>query len=145
MNRVIIRSVKEVDARLAYAKSVILRGLEGGPVVLEIKRETRTLEQNAKLWPMLTDVSRQVNWYGRNLSEQNWKDIFTAALKGSDTVPGIDGGFVVLGLHTSSLNKKAFSNLIELIYAFGAEKGVEWSEKSKATYDNYGHEYEHDN
>jgi hypothetical protein len=80
---------------------------------------------------MLTDVSRQVEWYGKKLTEWEWKDVFTAALKKSKVVPGIDGGFVVLGQHTSSMSKSDFSELIELIYSFGADKGVVWSDMEK--------------
>lgn len=99
--------------------------------VCRVSEPTRSLEQNSKLWPMLTDVSRQVEWYGKKLTEWEWKDVFTAALKKSKVVPGIDGGFVVLGQHTSSMSKSDFSELIELIYSFGADKGVVWSDMEK--------------
>jgi hypothetical protein len=90
--------------------------------------ETRTIPQNKHLWACLTDVSRQVTWYGRRLSQWAWKDIFTAARKKQDVVPGIDGGFVVLGEHTSRMSKAEMSELLELIYAFGAEHKVLWSD-----------------
>lgn len=96
--------------------------------VVQIKEETRSLDQNAKLWPMLQDISRQVEWYGQRLTDEEWKDVFTAALKKQKVVPGLDGGFVVCGQRTSKMGKKEFSDLIELMYAFGAERGVVWSE-----------------
>ncbi len=89
---------------------------------------TRTTDQNAKLWPMLHDVAQQVDWYGNRLSEDEWKDVFSAALKKQKVVPGLDGGFVVCGQRTSKMGKREFADLIELIYAFGAERGVAWSE-----------------
>lgn len=92
--------------------------------VVEVKPPTRTLEQNARLWAMLTDVSRQVNWYGRNLSAEEWKHVFSASLKRQDVVPGLDGGFVALGLSTSRMSKRELSDLMELISAFGAQHGV---------------------
>lgn len=89
----------------------------------------RTLDQNAKLWPMLTEVSRQVEWYGEHLSPDDWKDVFTASLRRARVVPGIDAGsFVVLGMRTSKMSKAEFSDLLEVIYAFGAQRGVTWSE-----------------
>ena len=93
-----------------------------------IGERTRTLDQNAKLWPMLHDVAQQVDWYGNRLSEDEWKDVFSAALKKQKVVPGLDGGFVVCGQSTSKMGKREFADLIELIYAFGAERGVAWSE-----------------
>jgi hypothetical protein len=98
--------------------------------VVMIKPATRTLDQNAKLWPMLEDVSRQVEWYGQHLTKEEWKDVFSAALKKQKAVPGIDGGFVVCGQSTSKMSKAEFSDLVELIYAFGAQHGVAWSEAS---------------
>lgn len=95
--------------------------------VVSIKAPTRSLMQNNRLWALLTDVSRQVEWYGRKLSPENWKDIFTAALKKQDVVPGIDGGFVVLGMSTSKMTKTEMVDLQELISAFGSERNVKWS------------------
>lgn len=92
--------------------------------VVEVKPATRTLDQNALLWPLLTELSAQVDWYGQKLTKEEWKDVMTAGLKRSRIVPGIDGGFVVLGLSTSKMDKKTFSELVELIYAFGAQHGV---------------------
>lgn len=97
-------------------------------MVVEIKEQTRNTSQNAKLWAMLSEVSRQVDWYGRKLTPENWKHVFTASLSKQDVVPGIDGGFVVLGKSTSSMSKREFGELIELIMAFGAERGVKFSE-----------------
>jgi len=92
---------------------------------------TRTLDQNSKLWPMLTDISKQVVWYGSKLTKEEWKDVLSAALKKQKVVPGIDGGFVVCGRHTSRMGKKEFSDMIELAYAFGSERDVKWSENCK--------------
>lgn len=96
--------------------------------VVSIKALTRSLMQNNRLWALLTDISRQVDWYGRKLSPENWKDVFTAALKKQDVVPGIEGGFVVLGMSTSKMTKQEMVDLQELISAFGAERHVKWTE-----------------
>jgi hypothetical protein len=92
---------------------------------IEFRRDMRSDEQNKRLWASLTDVAEQVDWYGQHLSPEDWKNIFTASLRKSAVVPGIDPGTVVpLGLSTSKLTKDEFSNLIELINAFAAERGV---------------------
>ena len=100
--------------------------LAGHRMVLEIRPETRSLAQNARLWAMLTDIS-QVDWYGRKLTPEEWKHVFTAALSKQDVVPGIDGGFVVLGKSTSRMTKGEMSELQTLMEAFGAEKGVRFA------------------
>ena len=38
---------------------------EKRPVVIEIKEMTRSIDQNAKLWAILGDVSSLVEWHGR--------------------------------------------------------------------------------
>ena len=134
MKRELIRDIdapEQIEAAVSWVRAFAEQGLQRGPVSIRLTRPRRTLDQNAKLWPMLSDVSRQVDWYGSRLRPEEWKDVFTAALKRQKTVPGIDGGFVVLGAHTSRMTKRELSDLIELIYAFGAERDVEWSEPSQ--------------
>jgi len=99
----------------------------GVKIVVEAKRETRSLEQNSRLWALLTDVSKQVDWYGNKLTPDEWKDVFTAALKKEKVVPGINGGFVVLGQSTSKMSIAEMVELQTLIEAFGADKDVKWS------------------
>lgn len=110
----------------AYAAEKLREAPDGWAVTFQ--PPTRTTEQNALLWPLLNDVSRQVEWHGKRLSPDDWKDIFTATLKNLRVVPNLDGtGFVALGQRTSTMSKRTFSDLVELIYAFGAERGVCWS------------------
>jgi hypothetical protein len=101
--------------------------MAGHRMVVEIKPETRTLTQNARLWAMLTDVAKQVDWYGRKLSAEEWKHVMTASMTKQDVVPGIDGGFVVLGKSTSKMTKPEMSELQDLIEAFGAQQGVRFT------------------
>lgn len=89
-----------------------------------IQPKTRTLDQNARLWVILGEISKQVVWHGQRLTPENWKDIFTAALKRQAVVPGIDGGFVVLGSSTKRMTVAEMGDLMELMTAFAAEQGV---------------------
>jgi hypothetical protein len=103
--------------------------------MVEIKPRTRSLDQNARLWAMLTDISRQVDWYGRNLQPEEWKHVFSASLKKQDVVPGLDGGFVVLGQSTSRMTVREMSDLMELMSAFGAERDVRFSDVAAQGYE----------
>lgn len=94
---------------------------------LEFKAPRRSLPQNDLLWSMLTDISRQVVWYDEKLSPADWKDMLTSALRKARVIPGIDGGYVPLGLRTSDLSKEEFSNLLDLANAFGQQKNVRFS------------------
>jgi hypothetical protein len=101
--------------------------MAGHRMVVEVKPETRSLAQNALLWATLDDISKQVDWYGRKLSPEEWKHVFTASLAKQDVVPGLDGGFVVLGKSTSKMTKPEMSELQQLIEAFGAQQGVRFT------------------
>lgn len=101
--------------------------MAGHRMRLVLKPETRSTAQNARMWAMLEDVARQVTWHGRKLSKEDWKHIFSASLKKQDAVPGIDGGFVVLGQSTSKMTVREMGDLMTLMEAFGAEQGVRFT------------------
>lgn len=82
----------------------------------------RNLEQNAALWARLGEIAERVVWHGQRLDAAEWKDVFTAALKRQKVVPGIEGGFVVLGSSTSRMSKAEFGDLLTLIEAWCAER-----------------------
>lgn len=102
---------------------------------VEFKQAKRSGEQNARMWAMLTEVARQVEWHGVKLSTDDWKLIFLDALKQEmRLVPNINGnGFVNLGRSSSDLSKAEFTDLIELIFAFGAGHGVVFAESEALT------------
>ena len=93
--------------------------------IVTIAEPSRNLEQNAKMWAMLADISEQTEWHGNKLNPEEWKDLLSAGLVQSKVVPNMTGnGFVILGQRTSKLSKSQFAALIELITAFAVERGV---------------------
>lgn len=106
--------------------------IAGRRMVLTLAPEKRSDEQNRRMWAMLSDIAAQVIWYGEKLSAEDWKHILSASLKKQRAVPGIDGGFVVLGLSTSKMTKSEMSELMELMEAFGAERGVNFTHQEDA-------------
>jgi hypothetical protein len=100
---------------------------------IEFKAPKRTLDQNAKMWAMLTDISLQLTWHGIKLSPDDWKLMMLDGLKRElRIVPNIDGtGFVNLGRSSSDLSKQEFIDLIELIAAFGAKHGVIFQDEAE--------------
>lgn len=104
-------------------------------ISVEQVEKKRTVDQNALMWALLTDIANQVEWAGKLMSPEDWKNLLTAKLRGFQVVPGIDEDgnestyqMVALGLPTSSMTKARIAELIELMYWFGAERGVEWTE-----------------
>jgi hypothetical protein len=137
MKRTFIVSKETEVKSMAYANAIVSQLLgETATVAVDVYEiePTRTIEQNDKMWAMLNDVAKQVEWQVDGalvkLSADEWKDIFTASLKKLTKVArGIDGGFVVLGASTKKMGVKAMSDLIEVMYAFGAEHDVKWSKE----------------
>ena len=101
----------------------------GDDYTVTVQEPTRSGSQNRLMWALLTDLSIQVNWHGQKLTPENWKDIVTAGLKKQDVVPGLDGGFVVLGTSTRRMTKLEMNELIEFIYYVGAKYDVKFSEQ----------------
>ncbi|WP_348826504.1 recombination protein NinB [Halomonas sp. RT37] len=134
-----IATLRDLGGVIQMAARMAGRGLEAGPVELVLRRpkNQRSLDQNRRLWAVLSDVSRQVEWYGRYLTKEAWKDIFSAALERQDVVPGLEGGFVMIGGRTSKMTKQRFADLLTLIDAFGAEHGVQWSDPALRVFDEY--------
>lgn len=102
---------------------------------VEIRPRTRSLDQNAIFWSILTDLSRQVDWMvngvATKLEAEEWKDVLSASLTQETRMSqGIRGGIVILGQRTSKMTVRQMSELIELALSFGTEKGVRWSPTS---------------
>ena len=127
-------SDKRTIRLVAVSRPAAIEAVRNAPdgYLMTLQPPKRSLEQNAKLWAMLTDVAAQVVWYGLKLTAEDWKDVLSASLrKEMRTVPNVDGnGLVVLGMRTSQMSMRELGELIELIYAFGASHEVKWSEET---------------
>lgn len=109
--------------RRQMAKRLIDQAPTGA--VVEIKPARRSSEQNAKMWAMLSDISR-AKPQGRDMPPELWKCLFMAACGHQVRFePSLDGqGVVPLGFRSSRLSKDQMSELIECITAYAAEHGV---------------------
>ena len=108
----------------AHAKANLNAGRR---MVMELRPEKRSDPQNRRMWAMLGEIATQVDWYGQKLSADDWKHILSASLTKQRVAPGIEGGFVVLGLSTSKMSKAEMADLQTLMEAFGADNGVKFS------------------
>jgi hypothetical protein len=120
------------DVQLRMNQHIVAETQAGRVLRVTIGEPKRSHEQNDRMWAMLTEISEQMQWCVdgkmQQLSAEEWKDILTAGLKREQKVAqGIDGGFVILGQRTSKMTKREMSDLMELIAAFGSERGVTFS------------------
>ena len=96
--------------------------------VFNIREATRNLDQNARMWAMLSDVSR-AKPQGRRHNPETWKALFMHACGHAvHFEAGLSGEPFPVGFRSSRLTKRQMAELITFIRAYGDEHGVEWSE-----------------
>lgn len=99
--------------------------------VVTVSEPSRSLDQNAAQWPILQAIASQIQWpvNGRmeTLTDEEFKDVLTAAFKGEQIriARGVNGGVVMLGLRTSKFSKKEFSEWLEFLHWFCADRGID--------------------
>ena len=103
---------------------------------VELKAPRRTVDQNARLWAMLGDVAKQVQWHGLWLTSDDWKLIFLDGLKRETRiVPNLDNnGFVSLSKSSSDLSVREMCDMQTIIEAFGANHGVVFHDNKYGEY-----------
>lgn len=116
-----------VILRSDYNRFQAHRLIDAAPprAVVSIKPESRSTDQNALMWALLSEISR-AKPEGRNMPPEIWKCLFMAAAGFNCTFePGLDGqGVVPLGFKSSRLTKVEFSELIECIHEYAARHEI---------------------
>lgn len=107
----------------------------------------RTVSQNSKMWPMLTDFSNQMDWphtvngqwvIGK-MPPKGWKAVLTAAFESeTEMAQGWGGGQVMVGASTSNYGVGRMAEFITWMYVEGGERGIKWSERSERNYERWG-------
>lgn len=120
---------------LGFNRTAAHRVIEAAPrgSVVNVKPPRRTLDQNAKLWAMLSDISR-AKPEGRSLTPDVWKSLFLHALDHAQRFEmALDGkGMVPVGFRSSRLSKEQMSDLLQFIQEYAARHGVALSERKIA-------------
>lgn len=96
--------------------------------LLEIREPTRSTEQNAALWSLLSQVQKQrPNHNGVKMTQELWKAVFMQAW-GAEVVflPTLEGdGMFPAGHRSSHLTVGEMRDLIEFILAWCARAGLQ--------------------
>lgn len=117
--QIIIRSDADRRRVSAFAQKT------GFGTIVEFRKATRSHEQNALLWSRLQHIADTREWYGQKLTAEDWKDLFTAALRKSRVVPGMElGSVVALGMRTSKMTVQEMNDLLVSMEAWAAENGI---------------------
>jgi hypothetical protein len=118
------------DSQRHFAKLLIDRA--PADAVVNIRAATRSTDQNALMWAILSDISR-AKPEGRCHTPETWKALFMHALGHSVRFEmGLNGEPFPVGFRSSHLSKAQMTDLIEFIYAWGSERGIRWSDQRGA-------------
>lgn len=114
----------------SLAHDLIDKAPDGG--VVSISAPRRSLEANAKFWAMLSDISR-AKPQGRAMTPERWKAVFLQSFgHAMQFEQDLEGRMFPIGHSSSRLTKGEMSDLIEFMYAYGAQHGVRWSDPTYA-------------
>ncbi|PAP94029.1 recombination protein NinB [Mesorhizobium wenxiniae] len=109
-----------------FAKALIDRA--PADAVVTIKEASRTVDQNSRLWAMLSDVSR-AKPEGRMHTPEVWKNLFMHACGHAVQFElGLDGKPFPVGFRSSRLTKGQMSDLMEFVTEYGTRHGVHWTD-----------------
>lgn len=115
------------NSQRSLAKQIIDRA----PVnaVLTIREASRNLDQNARMWAMLSDVSRSKP-EGRHWTPETWKAAFMHSLGHQvQFCEGLDNsGPFPLGFRSSRLTVRQMADLITVIQEYGDRHEVVWTD-----------------
>ena len=115
-------------ANRARAKHWITIAEDG--VIVRMQKPTRSNVQNAKMWAMLADISKQCELGGKRHISEMWKAIFMKAC-GQEVqfVLGLDGEPFPVGFRSSQMSVGQMADLITFMLQWGDEQGVKWTDE----------------
>ena len=111
----------------ATARALIEAAPDGH--VVNVAAPKRNLDQNARLWAMLSDIARAAP-EGRKWTTETWKCAFMHVLGHEITfAEGLDNtGPFPVGYSSSRLTVRQMADLITVIQEYGDRHGVRWTE-----------------
>jgi hypothetical protein len=93
---------------------------------IEVKDQpSRSVHDNAKMWALLTSLSKQLVWHGARYAPEDWRCYFVHAVKGERWMPAERGGMVPLVGSTTDLSVAEHRKLVAEIKAFAERQGIE--------------------
>ena len=120
-------------------KGQLLAG--GRPLTVEVREEKRSDAENRLLHALLGHISKTQEWAGKKRDIETWKRLLTAAWcraigEQVELLPALDGhGVDIVFRRTSQLTRKECADLIEFIFAWAAEHGIEFPEHRREVID----------
>lgn len=127
---VLINDTVRANARFALEQA-------GDYSRVTISAPQRSLDQNAMLHAILTDLSRSgMKWAGKARTVDEWKALVVsghavATGAGGEVIPGLEAEFVSIRESTAGMSVARASSLIEYVLAFCHSNGIPLTETHK--------------
>jgi hypothetical protein len=131
--KIALQDSKQALTQLRQLWRKIKDVLDGGiPLVLEIKRESKTRQQEKLYHTYIGKASKQARHLGCKYNEEDWKRILVDAYlrdtnqSTGQLIPNLDGtGVIQLGLQTRDFKKHQASEFVSWLEAWCANNGVD--------------------
>lgn len=123
------REMEPMDRFSRLAEQSFTSGHAYKMMVVE-EGERRSLEQNSKMWAMLTEFAAQVELAGRHFEPAQWKAILLHAWgQEIEFLPSLDGSaFIPYGNQSSKMLKRDMISFLEFMLAEGTKRGVKFAD-----------------
>lgn len=89
-------------------------------------KSTRSHEQNARYWSLLTEISEQLKPEGCEYSPETWHEYAKARFIGKDVVM-VDGEPLLIAKTSTKLKVAEFGDYMTQVEAWGVEHGVQFT------------------
>lgn len=94
---------------------------------VRVSEPRRSLDANARLHAMLTEIAQTMTYQGKRLPMECWKALFVSAhsiatKQGGEVMVGMEGEFVAIRESTATMSKARASSLMEYIEAWRASQ-----------------------
>lgn len=108
----------------------------GKQLTLEIKKASKSREQEEKYHALIGDIAKQAQHLGATWDAESWKRLLVDQfcrdnnIKTGTVIPNLSGdGIVQLGFQTKKFTKEQASEFVEWLYAWGTENGVSFEKE----------------
>ena len=146
MKTITVTGATQIPHACGWLTRWLAKGLSGGkPVMIKLSHESRSEAQNRHMRALCNCfVKSKIDWpKGSGIvwtDPEYWKIFFVSAINydPAKITMGLNGELINFGYSSKALVKPIFSDLIELMYAEGCERGVQWDDPAMRVYDEWG-------
>jgi len=123
---------------IARQRAIDAVGMAPDGYSVTIVEPRRSLAENNLLHALIDEIAKKIEWAGKKRDPEVWKRLLVAAWcrvhgESVEILPALDGhGVDIVPARTSKLTRKECADLIEFVFSWGVEQGIQWEERTAA-------------